>query len=79
MKTRDIAARTGRNFGEQTLGYKFLLAAEYEQRLKAAGGAAPYCDAWARHNLDIFLRRQSYIKRRQTITLNVERCRSEQF
>ena len=69
----------GRNFGEQTLGYKFLLVSEFEKRLRANGGVAPYCGDWARHNLDIFLRRQSYIQRRQTIHANVDRCRSEAF
>ena len=69
----------GRNFGEQTLGYKFLLVSEFENRLRANEGVAPYCGDWAQHNLDIFLRRQSYIQRRQTIHANVDRCRSEAF
>ena len=73
------AGHCGRNVQEQRLGYKFLLTAEFEARRRQFGGAMPYCEGWARHNLDIFLRRQSYIQRRQTLVPNLERCRAESF
>jgi len=74
-----LPQHAGRNLGEQTLGYKFLLVSEFENRLRANEGVVPYCGDWAQDNLDIFLRRQSYIQRRQTIHANVDRCRSEAF
>ena len=59
----------GRNFGEQTLGYKFLLVSEFEKRLREW--------AWRRtaatgpDTTSGILRRRSRIQRRQTIHANV--------
>ena len=69
----------GRNVREKRLGYKYLLASEFAARRKKFGGATPYCRRWAEHNLDIFLRHQSYINRRQTIHPNIDRCVAESF
>ena len=74
------AHHAGRNLQEQRLGYKYLLVTEFEARRKALRGEEPpYCENWARHNIDIFLRRQSYIQRRQTIHPNADRCKAEEF
>ncbi|KAH8052173.1 potassium channel [Aureococcus anophagefferens] len=42
-------------------------------------GAVPYCEAWAAHNLAIFLEHQSYIEDPATIEPGVGRCRAEAF
>ena len=75
----DNKEHSGRNYKEKMLGYKYLLVSEYVARRRRFPGAAPYCQAWAEHNLDIFLRHQTYIMRRQTIHPNLERCIAEAF
>ena len=70
---------TGRNIKEKKLGYKYLLASEYAARRRKFPGPPPYCTRWAEHNLDIFLRHQSYIARRQTIFPSIDRCVAEAF
>ena len=69
----------GRNHDERALGYKYLLVSEYVARRKRFPGAAPYCEAWAAHNLAIFLEHQSYIEDPATIEPGVGRCRAEAF
>lgn len=76
---------TGRSLAEKKLGYKYLTSVEFASRFAAfrqsAGPDAPlpYCAAWAAHNLDVFLRSQTYIARRQTLKLSIDRCQDQEF
>ena len=69
----------GRNHDERALGYKYLLVSEYVARRKRFPGAAPYCAAWADHNLAIFLEHQSYIEDPATVRPRLDRCLAEGF
>ena len=76
---------TGRSAAEKQLGYKYLLASEFAARYRtfrrAHGPTAPlpYCADWAKYNLDIFLRHQTLIQRRQSLTPGLRLCEEESF
>mmetsp|Transcript_1618 Transcript_1618/g.2062 ORF Transcript_1618/g.2062 Transcript_1618/m.2062 type:complete len:97 (+) Transcript_1618:69-359(+) len=77
---------TGRSFSEKLIGYKFFLASEFAARISAFRQAKksndaplPYCADLAKYNLDLFLRHQTLIARRQTISPGLFLCESEAF
>jgi len=67
---------SGHNVEEQRIGYWYLLEEEYEARL-AKDGQVPHCPAWAEHNLELFLKRQTLVEDPASLVPNRERCAKE--
>lgn len=77
---------TGHSLGERRLGYKYFLASELAERITAfrsssAGASAPlpYCANLASYNWDIFLQRQTVIKRRTSVNATAALCQLASF
>lgn len=79
------SAHTGRSFAERNLGYKYLLASEFKARVeefRAVNGPdtpLPYCTDWAKHNRDVFIRRQTVVKSAASLNTSLALCQSETF